>query len=73
MVKEYAEGKKLILCEASAKTGDHVVKVFDAIAQNLPKTEEHLAANTRAFTSAGSRKIDLGFRGGKGVNKSSCC
>ncbi len=54
MVKEYAEGKDILLCEASAKTGDHVVEVFDEIAQKLPKTEEHLAANNRAFTSAGN-------------------
>lgn len=59
--------------EASAKTGDHVVEVFDAIAQKLPKTDSYLATNTRAFTSSGSRRIDLGSRSVGGITKSGCC
>lgn len=59
--------------DASAKTGDHVIEVFDAIAQRLPKDEAHLATNTRTFTSSGSRRIDLGGRSTGGITKSGCC
>ena len=64
----------LILMEASAKTGDSVIEVFDAIAQKLPKTDAHLATMGRSFTtSSGSRRIDLSTQGAPTSNKSSCC
>lgn len=62
----------IILMEASAKTGDNVVEIFDAIAQKLPKTDAHLATTGRAFTSTGSRRIDLSS-GNTSETKSSCC
>ena len=63
----------IILIEASAKTGDNVVELFDAIAQKLPKTEAHLATMGRAFTTSGSRRIDLSGGNASTENKSSCC
>lgn len=64
----------LILMEASAKSGDNVVELFDAIALKLPKTEAHLATLNRAFTTSGSRRIDLSSGNSPSdQNKSSCC
>lgn len=65
----------LILMEASAKTGDNIVEIFDLIAQKLPKTDAHLATMGRSFTNVnGSRRIDLTTQNvSSGMNKSSCC
>lgn len=65
----------LILIESSAKNGENVVELFDIIAQKLPKTEAHLATMNRAFTTSGSRRIDLssGSNSSNDQNKSSCC
>jgi small GTP-binding protein len=64
----------VISIEASAKTGDNVVEIFDEIAQKLPKTEAHLATTGRAFMASGSRRIDLSSGNTSGTeNKSSCC
>lgn len=65
----------LILMEASAKSGDNVIELFDAVAQKLPKTEAHLATLNRAFTTTGSRRIDLssGSSGNDQNKSSSCC
>lgn len=73
-VAAYAQQMRpsLILMEASAKTGDNVNELFDTIAQKLPKTDSHLATMNRAFTSTGSRKIDLSG-GSESNTKSSCC
>ena len=74
-VAEYAQQQhpNLILMEASAKSGDNVVEVFDAIAQKLPKTEAHLATMGRSFATNGSRRIDLSTQSAPASNKSSCC
>lgn len=78
---DYAQDKNLIVMEASAKSGDNVIEIFDAIALRLPKTEPHLATTGRSFSAStsGARKIDLGRgTGGSGssggfMGKSSCC
>ena len=74
-VTRYAQQNypNLILMEASAKTGDCVVELFDAIAQRLPKTDAHLASMGRLFTTSGSRRIDLSNSASDGENKSSSC
>lgn len=75
-VISYAQQRhpNLILMETSAKSGDNVVEVFDAIAQKLPRTDAHLATMGRSFASNGSRRIDLSTQSnGFGSNKSSCC
>lgn len=67
----------LILMEASAKTGDNVIEIFDSIAQKLPKTDAHLATMGRSFTTttgSGARRIDLSTsQNNPTSNKSSCC
>lgn len=64
----------LILMEASAKNGENVVEIFDAIAQKLPKTDAHLATMGRSFTTSGSRRINLSTNGSsENDTKSSCC
>ena len=76
LVQSYLQEKSdnLITMEASAKTGENVIEIFDLIAQNLPKTDAHLATIGRAFTASGSRRIDLaGSNNSSSSTKSGCC
>jgi small GTP-binding protein len=75
-VQAYAEGRDLVLMEASAKTGDNVTAVFDALAQKLPKTKAHLATASRSLgTTSSNRRIDLSSgSGSSGLTQSrGCC
>jgi small GTP-binding protein len=73
-VASYLQEKPNILFfEASAKTGDSVVEIFDNISQKLPRTEDHLATMGRAFTTSGSRRIDLSNSSAASESKSSSC
>lgn len=74
-VQAYAQGRDLILLNASAKTGDGVAQVFDAIAQRLPRTTAHLVAGRSFGNLAVSRRINLAAPADRPdfQSKSSCC